>query len=86
MPSVCFSEEVEVEEPVWNWVVANITLMAVGSSAPEILLAVVEAIIQLNGPAGQLGPSTIVGSAAFNFFTITAVCQASLPVGKTLTL
>jgi solute carrier family 8 (sodium/calcium exchanger) len=73
---------VEVEEPVWNWVVANITLMACGSSAPEILLAVVEAVIRLNEHPGELGPSTIVGSASYNFFTISAVCNASLAVGE----
>lgn len=33
------AESVEVEVPVWNWVVANISLMAFGTSAPEILLS-----------------------------------------------
>ena len=28
--------------PVWNATVANLTLMALGSSAPEILLSVIE--------------------------------------------
>merc|ERR1711988_177880 len=32
----------EVEIEIWNDTVANLTLMALGSSAPEILLAVVE--------------------------------------------
>jgi solute carrier family 8 (sodium/calcium exchanger) len=39
--------------------------MALGSSAPEILLSVVE-IFAKNFHAGDLGPGTIVGSAAFN--------------------
>ena len=30
-----------VELPVWNATVANLTLMALGSSAPEILLSVI---------------------------------------------
>jgi len=30
------------ELPVWNATIANLTLMALGSSAPEILLAVIE--------------------------------------------
>jgi solute carrier family 8 (sodium/calcium exchanger) len=44
----------------WNDTVANLTLMALGSSAPEILLACIEC---LSGQffAGDLGPSTIVG-------------------------
>eukprot|EP00983_Pelagomonas_calceolata_P044562 1139345-Pelagomonas_calceolata.AAC.9 len=33
------AEDVVVEEKVWNWVVANISLMAFGTSAPEILLS-----------------------------------------------
>jgi hypothetical protein len=33
---------------VWNETIANLSLMALGSSAPEILLAVLEAIGQLN--------------------------------------
>uniref|UniRef100_A0AC34RE45 Sodium/calcium exchanger membrane region domain-containing protein n=1 Tax=Panagrolaimus sp. JU765 TaxID=591449 RepID=A0AC34RE45_9BILA len=45
---------------VWNETVSNLTLMALGSSAPEILLSVIE--IFGNGfEAGDLGPSTIVG-------------------------
>jgi solute carrier family 8 (sodium/calcium exchanger) len=51
---------------------ANLTLMALGSSAPEILLAVIETSGNLGGCPGELGPSTIVGSAAFNLLVITA--------------
>ena len=45
---------------VWNPTVANLTLMALGSSAPEILLSVIE-IMSNNYYSGELGPSTIVG-------------------------
>jgi len=69
-------EEVEIE--VWNATVANLTLMALGSSAPEILLAVVETC-SLGFKAGDLGPGTIVGSAAFNLLFITAICISCLP-------
>jgi len=48
--------------------------MALGSSAPEILLAVIEAASNLGGCPGELGASTIVGSAAFNLLVITAAC------------
>jgi len=66
---------------IWNDTVANLSLMALGSSAPEILLSVIE-IIGRGFVAGELGPSTIVGSAAFNLFMITAVCVSVLPDGE----
>eukprot|EP00055_Hartaetosiga_balthica_P018753 m.135311 g.135311 ORF g.135311 m.135311 type:complete len:789 (+) comp9897_c0_seq1:114-2480(+) len=58
---------------IWNGTVANLTLMALGSSAPEILLSVVE-VVGNGFNAGELGPGTIVGSAAFNMLIIIAVC------------
>ena len=48
--------------------------MALGSSAPEILLSVIETF-GAGFRAGDLGPSTIVGSAAFNLFIIIAICM-----------
>lgn len=47
--------------------------MALGSSAPEILLSVIETVSTLGSTPGELGPSTIVGSAAFNLLVISAV-------------
>jgi solute carrier family 8 (sodium/calcium exchanger) len=47
--------------------------MAFGSSAPEIILSTLEAVKELGKPAGDLGPSTIVGSAAFNLLVISGV-------------
>mmetsp|Transcript_2283 Transcript_2283/g.2845 ORF Transcript_2283/g.2845 Transcript_2283/m.2845 type:complete len:254 (-) Transcript_2283:741-1502(-) len=58
---------------VWNPTVANLTLMALGSSAPEILLSLIETIEKIDSKPGELGPSTIVGSAAFNLLMISAV-------------
>jgi len=58
---------------VWNPTVANLTLMALGSSAPEILLNVIETAKTLGSKPGELGPSTIVGSAAFNFLIISGI-------------
>jgi solute carrier family 8 (sodium/calcium exchanger) len=61
----------------WNDTVANLTLMALGSSSPEILLSVIE--ICGNGfKAGELGPGTIVGSAAYNLLVISAICVAAI--------
>lgn len=47
--------------------------MALGSSAPEILLSVIESVKNLGLKAGELGPGSIVGSGAFNLLIITAV-------------
>lgn len=57
----------------WNATVANLTLMALGSSAPEILLALLETSMKLDACPGQLGPATIVGSAAFNLLVISGL-------------
>nr|XP_057927440.1 sodium/calcium exchanger 1-like isoform X12 [Doryrhamphus excisus] len=67
---------------IWNETVSNLTLMALGSSAPEILLSVVE-VCGHNFDAGQLGPNTIVGSAAFNMFVIIGLCVYVIPDGET---
>mmetsp|Transcript_124833 Transcript_124833/g.216332 ORF Transcript_124833/g.216332 Transcript_124833/m.216332 type:complete len:1112 (-) Transcript_124833:138-3473(-) len=63
---------------VWNDTVANLTLMALGSSAPEILLSVIE-LLKNSMFSGELGPSTIVGSAAFNLLVIVALCVVVIP-------
>jgi len=65
---------------VWNATVANLTLMALGSSAPEIMLSLIE--ITTSDPPmfmGSLGAGTIVGSAAFNLLVISAVCVLAIP-------
>eukprot|EP00929_Paragymnodinium_shiwhaense_P118254 TRINITY_DN90192_c0_g1_i1.p1 TRINITY_DN90192_c0_g1~~TRINITY_DN90192_c0_g1_i1.p1 ORF type:complete len:822 (+),score=227.75 TRINITY_DN90192_c0_g1_i1:178-2643(+) len=67
---------------IWNDTVANLTLMALGSSAPEILLSVI-GLVGNDFKSEDLGPSTIVGSAAFNLLCISAVCVSALPVGET---
>ena len=47
--------------------------MALGSSAPEILLAVLETVTNLGQCPGELGASTIVGSASFNLLVISGL-------------
>ncbi|KAG1658789.1 hypothetical protein FOA52_011731 [Chlamydomonas sp. UWO 241] len=70
------------EEPVWNWAVANITLLAVGTSSPEILLSLIDTVLTLGQTNGKIGAACIVGSAAYNLFAITAVCTVSLKAGE----
>lgn len=63
---------------VWNYTVANLTLMAFGSSTPEILLSIIE-LISKNFFTGELGASTIVGSASFNLLIIIGICISVIP-------
>ncbi|XP_008419298.1 sodium/calcium exchanger 1a isoform X3 [Poecilia reticulata] len=74
-------EKITTTVRVWNETVSNLTLMALGSSAPEILLSVVE-VCGHNFDAGELGPNTIVGSAAFNMFVIIGLCVSVIPDGE----
>ncbi|KAI9562930.1 hypothetical protein GHT06_010386 [Daphnia sinensis] len=66
---------------VWNETVANLTLMALGCSCPEILLSSIE-IIGKGFEAGEMGPGSTVGSAAFNLFVIIGVCNWAIPSGQ----
>ncbi|XP_060551494.1 sodium/calcium exchanger 2-like isoform X6 [Ruditapes philippinarum] len=75
-------EMVKFHVRIWNETVANLTLMALGSSAPEILLATIETAGTLGEDTSHkdsLGTFTIIGSAAFNLLIITAVCISSVP-------
>lgn len=75
------SEGVFMTVYVWNETVANLSLMALGSSAPEISLSVIE-LFKKDMFAGDLGSSTIVGSAAFNLLVIVATCIYFIPDGE----
>jgi len=63
---------------VWNPTVANLTLLALGSSAPEILLSVVETLNK-DFFLGGLGSATITGSASFNLLVIVGLCIVVIP-------
>eukprot|EP00897_Mesotaenium_endlicherianum_P001528 jgi/Mesen1/1402/ME000130S00487 len=69
-------------ERYWNATIANISLLALGTSAPEVLLALIEAVKHLGKPPGELGPGTILGSAAFNLLMILAVCVVTPASGS----
>ena len=65
--------EREVMVPFWNPTIANLTLMALGSSAPEIIMATLDTVLTLGDCPGELGASCIVGSAAFNLLVISGI-------------
>ncbi|KAL9251355.1 Magnesium/proton exchanger-like protein [Drosera capensis] len=70
-------------EKVWNYTIADITLLAFGTSFPQISLATIDAIRNLGSLyAGGLGPGTLVGSAAFDLFPIHAVCVVVPKAGE----
>ena len=66
---------------IWNETVANMTLMAMGCSAPEILLGIIE-VVGKGFEADELGPGVAVGSAAINLFLVVGICNLSLPRGQ----
>ena len=70
------------EERKWNETVANLTLMALGSSSPVILLSIIE-ILANNFASAKLGSGAIVGSAPFNLMVILSVCILSIPGNET---
>ncbi|XP_057427190.1 magnesium/proton exchanger [Lotus japonicus] len=75
--------EVIRHEKVWNYTIADISLLAFGTSFPQISLATIDAIQNLgNLNAGGLGPGTLVGSAAFDLFPIHAVCVVVPKAGE----
>ncbi|KAL3689800.1 hypothetical protein R1sor_016109 [Riccia sorocarpa] len=64
-----------VNERIWNLAVADITLLALGTSSPQISLALIDSFQHLGDLHIEgLGPGTLVGSAAFNLLPTLAVC------------
>ncbi|GAA0162056.1 secondary carrier transporter [Lithospermum erythrorhizon] len=70
-------------EKVWNYAIADISLLAFGTSFPQISLATIDALRHLGSlEAGGLGPGTLVGSAAFDLFPIHAICVVVPKAGE----
>lgn len=47
---------ITVEKQFWNPTIANLTLMALGSSAPEIIISVADTLSNMGGIPSELGP------------------------------
>ena len=65
--------------------VAGASLMAVGSSAPELAIALT-ALFHGNGEHSDVGIGTIVGSAVFNILVITGASALARPAKITLSV
>lgn len=70
-----------ITRDVWNPTVANLTLMALGSSMPEILLSCFSTVLDLEATPDVLGPAAIIGSAAFNLLVISGISILAVTVG-----
>lgn len=68
----------EVTVLVWNETVASLTMMTLGSSAPSMLLPVVQ-LFGNQFQSSTLGPSNIIGGAAFHLLIITSLCVFASP-------
>ena len=65
---------------IWNQTVANM-FMVLGSSSPLIFLCIIE-IFAKGFNAGDLGPSTVIGSSAFHLLIVVGVIISSVPSGQ----
>ena len=75
---------ISVEKLFWNPTVSNLTLMALGSSLPEIVLGVAGGLGTLGEIPDELGAQVIVGSASFNLLVISAVSIIAVTDVKTI--
>lgn len=71
----------EVSFKIWNPAIANLTLVALASSAPEMMLIIIETIQNLvknekidHPDVENLGLSLIIGSSAVKTMLNTALC------------
>jgi len=56
--------------------------LSLGSSAPEILLSIIEQLKTLGEPAAVLGTASIVGAGAFNLLVISGISIVSVDEPK----
>jgi hypothetical protein len=59
---------------VWNATIANLLLLALGSSAPNIMLVIIDTATSLGSPSGIIGPSSIIGAPAIEVTLTSTSC------------
>lgn len=65
----------------WNKTVANFTLLSFGITAPQMMLTFYEQFSQ-GFNAGDMGPFSIIGSAAFRYLVIIGYCVFFCTFGR----
>ena len=64
---------IRVADPTWSPAMAHVTLLALGSAAPEIFLCVFSTFANIDGVASSIGPISLIGSASFNLLVVSAI-------------
>lgn len=64
----------EIEIKVWNDIFANLIFIALGSSVPETALSFSAFVFLNDFKVDDIGPSSLVCSAAFKFIFVTGIC------------
>jgi solute carrier family 8 (sodium/calcium exchanger) len=59
---------------VWNPRIANVTLIALGSSAPEIFMSFINTFVDIDEVPSEFGPMVLIGSATFNMLIVIGIC------------
>lgn len=75
MLEVCDAEgkRMMIGIPVWNARMANVTLVALASAAPELFLCFFSTFADIESVPQDIGPMALVGSASFNLLVVTGV-------------
>jgi Ca2+/Na+ antiporter len=69
---------IDVYVPVWNATMANISLLTLGGSAPEIFLCFFSTFIDIEAVPKNIGPMALIGSASFNVLVATGLAMVSV--------
>ena len=75
-----------VEKLFWNPTVANLTLMAIATSSPQILLSIADTCNTVGELPTELGPQAIIGSASFSLLVTSAFSIMSVTEVKKIDL
>jgi len=62
-----------IGESRWNSQIANVTLLAIGISFPEICMCFFSTFIEVNGKPNPLGPMVMMGTSSFNILLVTGI-------------
>jgi len=62
-----------IGEPRWNSQMANVTLLAIGMSAPEICMCFFSTFIEVDGKPNPLGPMVMMGTSSFNLLLVAGI-------------